>query len=45
MKEIPAADKVLATIGAVLWSIQVVPQIIKSYRRKDVDGLSSALML
>lgn len=45
MKEIPAADKTLATIGAVLWSIQVVPQIIKTWRTKSTDGLSPALML
>ncbi|BEJ15200.1 hypothetical protein CspHIS471_0409670 [Cutaneotrichosporon sp. HIS471] len=44
MKEIPAADKTFATIGAILWSIQVVPQIIKSYRTKSTDGLSPALM-
>ncbi|CAK9780169.1 hypothetical protein CC85DRAFT_260108 [Cutaneotrichosporon oleaginosum] len=44
MKEIPAADKTLATIGAVLWSIQVIPQIVKSYRTKSTEGLSPALM-
>jgi uncharacterized protein with PQ loop repeat len=45
MKENAVADKVLATIGAVLWSIQVIPQIIKSYRTKSTDGLSAKLML
>lgn len=41
----PAADKALATIGAVLWSVQIIPQIIKSYRTKNTDGLSPYLML
>lgn len=41
----PAADKALATIGAVLWSVQIIPQIIKSYRTKNTDGLSPWLML
>ncbi|GMK56793.1 hypothetical protein CspeluHIS016_0306330 [Cutaneotrichosporon spelunceum] len=44
MKEIPAADTAFATIGAVLWSVQVVPQIVKSYRTKNTDGLSPALL-
>lgn len=41
----PAADKALATIGAVLWSVQIIPQIVKSYRTKNTDGLSPWLML
>ncbi|PWZ01960.1 hypothetical protein BCV70DRAFT_148325, partial [Testicularia cyperi] len=36
---------VLGTIGTVLWSFQLVPQIIKSHRRKDTDGLSAWLLL
>ncbi|KAL1405297.1 hypothetical protein Q8F55_008924 [Vanrija albida] len=44
MKEIPAADKTLATIGAILWSIQVAPQIWKSHREKSTEGLSPILM-
>ena len=35
----------LGTIGTVLWSFQLVPQIIKSYRAKDTDGLSAYLLL
>ncbi|KAK4688658.1 hypothetical protein P7C73_g1464, partial [Tremellales sp. Uapishka_1] len=38
-------ETALATIGAVLWSIQIIPQIIKSYRTKDTHGLSGLLML
>ena len=36
---------VLGTIGTILWSFQLVPQIIKSYRSKDTDGLSAWLLL
>lgn len=35
----------LGTIGTVFWSLQLVPQIIKSYRAKDTDGLSAWLLL
>lgn len=36
---------VLGTIGTILWSFQLVPQIIKSYRHKSTDGLSAWLFL
>ncbi|TKY88389.1 hypothetical protein EX895_002741 [Sporisorium graminicola] len=39
------AENVLGTIGTVLWSFQLVPQIIKSYRARDTDGLSAWLLL
>ncbi|CDU23527.1 uncharacterized protein SPSC_02156 [Sporisorium scitamineum] len=39
------AENVLGTIGTVLWSFQLIPQIIKSYRAKDTDGLSAWLLL
>lgn len=38
-------NSVLGTIGTVLWSFQLVPQIVKSYRAKDTDGLSAWLLL
>lgn len=38
-------DNGLATIGAILWSIQVIPQIYKSYKTKSTEGLSPHLML
>lgn len=38
------AENVLGTIGTVLWSFQLVPQILKSYRSKDTDGLSAWLL-
>jgi len=38
------AENVLATIGTVLWTGQLIPQVWKSYRSKTTDGLSSWLM-
>ncbi|KAL8281406.1 hypothetical protein RQP46_006090 [Phenoliferia psychrophenolica] len=38
------AENVLGTIGAILWSFQVTPQIWKSYRRKDTTGLSARML-
>ncbi|EJD44131.1 hypothetical protein AURDEDRAFT_185164 [Auricularia subglabra TFB-10046 SS5] len=41
----PVAANVLGTMGTVFWSIQVIPQIIKSHRSKSTAGLSAWLML
>ena len=40
-----AVENALATIGAVLWSIQIIPQLVLSYRTKSTKGLSENLML
>lgn len=40
-----AAENALATLGAVLWSIQIIPQLVLSYRTKSTKGLSENLML
>jgi uncharacterized protein with PQ loop repeat len=40
-----AAENALATIGAVCWSLQIVPQLVKSFREKSTHGLSMWLML
>jgi uncharacterized protein with PQ loop repeat len=45
MVENKAVENALGTIGAVLWTIQIIPQLIKSYRTKDTEGLSALLML
>ncbi|WWD15906.1 hypothetical protein CI109_100330 [Kwoniella shandongensis] len=37
-------ENVLGTIGAVLWMVQILPQIVKSYREKSTVGLSGSLM-
>ncbi|KAN0064318.1 hypothetical protein ACQY0O_002510 [Thecaphora frezii] len=39
------AENVLGTIGTVFWAFQLVPQIIKSYRRKGTEGLSTWALL
>ncbi|WWC69465.1 uncharacterized protein I206_103405 [Kwoniella pini CBS 10737] len=44
MKERPGVENALATIGAVFWMIQIIPQIIKSHRSKSTTGLSAGLM-
>ncbi|TBU27314.1 PQ-loop-domain-containing protein [Dichomitus squalens] len=41
----PVAENVLGTIGTVCWTIQLVPQIWKSWRSKSTEGLSEYLML
>ncbi|CAK7237708.1 hypothetical protein SBRCBS47491_010093 [Sporothrix bragantina] len=42
---IPLAATVLGLIGTVFWSIQLIPQIWKSYRSKSTEGLPSTMML
>jgi uncharacterized protein with PQ loop repeat len=39
-----AVENALGTIGAVCWMIQIVPQIVKSYRERSTHGLSAGLM-
>jgi uncharacterized protein with PQ loop repeat len=39
-----AAENVLATIGAICWTIQIIPQIWKSWREKSTHGLSMGLV-
>ncbi|GAA5890939.1 hypothetical protein JCM6882_008861 [Rhodosporidiobolus microsporus] len=40
-----AAANVLGVLGAVFWSIQLIPQIIVNYRRHHAKGLQSSMML
>ncbi|KAI5952802.1 hypothetical protein KGF54_003669 [Candida jiufengensis] len=37
-------ENVLGSLGAVLWSIQLVPQIIRNYKVKDCTGLPPLMM-
>ncbi|KIM22827.1 hypothetical protein M408DRAFT_78446 [Serendipita vermifera MAFF 305830] len=39
------AENIFGTIGTILWSGQIIPQIYKSYREKTTAGLSGLLML
>ncbi|KAL1649191.1 hypothetical protein SLS58_001765 [Diplodia intermedia] len=43
--DVPVAANVLGTIGAVCWSIQLIPQIIINYRRHHATGLQPAMMM
>lgn len=38
-------SNVFGTIGTVLWCIQLVPQIIHNYRRKNCEGLPPLMLL
>ncbi|TFY54748.1 hypothetical protein EVG20_g9581 [Dentipellis fragilis] len=40
-----AAENALGTLGTVCWTVQLVPQIWKSWRTKSTDGLSHWLVL
>jgi len=39
------AANTLGTLGAICWSIQLLPQILQNYRRKDTTGLQPTMML
>ncbi|KAI0047850.1 hypothetical protein FA95DRAFT_1451387, partial [Auriscalpium vulgare] len=39
------AENVFGTLGTVLWTIQLIPQIWKSWRAKKTEGLSPWLVL
>ncbi|KAJ3973363.1 PQ loop repeat-domain-containing protein [Lentinula raphanica] len=39
------AENVFGTVGTVCWSIQLVPQLWKSYHEKDTTGLSEWMIL
>ncbi|EEB87751.1 hypothetical protein MPER_14777 [Moniliophthora perniciosa FA553] len=41
----PVAENVLGTIGTICWTVQLIPQIWKSFRTKSTDGLSEWLVL
>ncbi|KAK1709755.1 hypothetical protein CaCOL14_012082 [Colletotrichum acutatum] len=41
----PATANVFGTFGAVLWSLQLLPQISKNWRRHDTQSLSSTFFL
>ncbi|KAF2822774.1 PQ loop repeat protein [Ophiobolus disseminans] len=43
--DIPVAANVLGTLGAVCWSIQLIPQIVINYRRHNAVGLQPTMMM
>ncbi|KAI0343012.1 PQ-loop-domain-containing protein [Trametopsis cervina] len=40
-----AVENVLATAGTICWTVQLIPQVWKTYREKSTDGLSPWLVL
>ncbi|KAK2015035.1 hypothetical protein LZ32DRAFT_689932 [Colletotrichum eremochloae] len=42
---VPIAANALGTLGAVCWSIQLIPQIIINYRRHNATGLQPSMMM
>ncbi|PVH94843.1 PQ loop repeat protein [Periconia macrospinosa] len=43
--DVPAAANVLGTIGAVCWSVQLLPQIWINWRRHNAVGLQPTMMM
>ncbi|KAH9059075.1 hypothetical protein EDB87DRAFT_1675215 [Lactarius vividus] len=39
------AENIFGTMGAILWSVQLIPQLVKSWRTKSTKGLSPLLPL
>ncbi|KJZ76360.1 hypothetical protein HIM_04089 [Hirsutella minnesotensis 3608] len=43
--DIPVAANLLGTLGAVCWSIQLIPQIVINLRRHHATGLQPSMMM
>ncbi|KAI4605056.1 hypothetical protein J4E80_010739 [Alternaria sp. BMP 0032] len=43
--DVPVAANVLGSLGAVCWSIQLIPQIVINYRRHNATGLQPTMMM
>ncbi|KAF2005930.1 hypothetical protein P154DRAFT_423381 [Amniculicola lignicola CBS 123094] len=43
--DVPVAANVLGTLGAICWSIQLIPQIVINYRRHNAIGLQPTMMM
>jgi uncharacterized protein with PQ loop repeat len=42
--DVPIAANVLGTLGAVFWSVQLIPQIVVNYRRHNATGLQPSMV-
>jgi hypothetical protein len=42
--DVPIVANVLGTLGAVFWSIQLIPQIVVNYRRHNATGLQPSMV-
>ncbi|KAH9973583.1 PQ loop repeat-domain-containing protein [Lactifluus volemus] len=40
----PVAENVFGTMGAIFWTVQLIPQLIKTWRTKSTEGLSPWLV-
>nr|POE93479.1 uncharacterized protein c2e12.03c [Quercus suber] len=43
--DVPIAANTLGTIGAICWSVQLIPQIVINYRRHNATGLQPSMMM
>ncbi|KAI8630482.1 PQ loop repeat-domain-containing protein [Xylariaceae sp. FL1651] len=43
--DVPAAANTLGILGAVCWSVQLIPQIVVNYRRHHAVGLQPSMMM
>ena len=43
--DVPVAANTLGTIGAICWSVQLIPQIIINYQRHHATGLQPSMMM
>ncbi|KAF2800581.1 hypothetical protein K505DRAFT_331559 [Melanomma pulvis-pyrius CBS 109.77] len=43
--DVPVAANVLGTLGAVCWSVQLIPQIVINWRRHNAIGLQPTMMM
>ena len=43
--DVPIIANVLGTLGAVFWSIQLIPQIVVNYRRHNATGLQPSIVI
>ncbi|KYK57037.1 PQ loop repeat protein [Drechmeria coniospora] len=43
--DLPVAANILGILGAVCWSVQLIPQIVVNYRRHHAVGLQPSMMM
>ncbi|KAK4154826.1 PQ loop repeat-domain-containing protein [Chaetomidium leptoderma] len=43
--DVPVAANALGTLGAICWSVQLIPQIVVNYRRHHATGLQPSMMM
>lgn len=43
--DVPVAANILGVLGAVCWSVQLIPQVVINYRRHNAEGLQASMMM